>query len=348
MPCNSVSDLFFDVLRSSVSILCQSHLSRSDSSTFGAIPQQLSACRFRTQPLPVPSRPRFVALYHRHAVRLHSLLFLRFAILFVSAPCVTNASPSGSSRAIPQHSKLFRCFSRGTFFCYAFSQRLVSKPFITLAVLRGSGLSPSAAMRHLSFPCPSWAILLGTEPFRSRSAHCPAVPEQRGSSRNRSWPCRCFSTRFGAVPVPINSAPFFAMLHLRPTARDIADPLRIDSGRRDASAMRYRLQQFRSLASLIGAGPFLRHAPVFKATPLPFRAFQFAAIPHRRHYVPFYARPRSALANPIWSLLYLHGSSLICTLAKHIQSPPHNAVTRHRCRRGCPPARPREPPAAST
>ena len=181
------------------------------------------------------------------------------------------------------------------------------------------------------------------------------------------------------------------MLHLCPTARDIADPLRIDSGRRDASAMRHRLQQFRSLAGLIGAGPFLRHAPVFKATPLPFRAclfaappspiraclftanpspiraFQFAATPHRRHYVPFYARPRSAKANRFLSAHLLgtsvpgcakanqlrstqnrRVSSRINAWANHIQSPPHNAVTRHRCRRGCPPARPREPPAAST
>ena len=152
MPCNSVSDLFFDVLRSSVSILCQSHLSRSDSSTFGAIPQQLYTCQFRTQPLPVPSLPRFVSLYHRHAVRLHSLLFLRFAILFVAAPRVTNASPFGSSRAIPQHSKLFR------FLAVCFGSILIPRAAypawscFTLAVLRGSGLSPSVAVQRTTPP----------------------------------------------------------------------------------------------------------------------------------------------------------------------------------------------------
>lgn len=152
VPCNSISDLFLAVLRSSVSILCQSHLSRSDSSTFGAIPQQLAACQFRTQPLPVPSLPHFVSLCHRHAVRLHSLPFLRFAILFVAAPRVTNASPSGSSRAIPQHSKLFR------FLAVCFGSILIPRaaypawPCFTLAVLRGSGLSPSVAVQRTTPP----------------------------------------------------------------------------------------------------------------------------------------------------------------------------------------------------
>ena len=176
MPCNSVSDLFLAVLRSSISILCQSHLSRSDSSTFGAIPQQLAACQFRTQPLPVPSLPHFVSLCHRHAVRLHSLLFLRFAILFVAAHRVTNASPSGSSRAIPQHSKLFRF----------------------LAVCFGSILIPRAAQPVLTIQRLSVSARIMTAPIPRTTSRLETIHHPRRTSRFRSEPIRRSPAHYAA------------------------------------------------------------------------------------------------------------------------------------------------------
>ena len=182
--------------------------------SYFAIPQRLVARRFRTHPLQCSS-------FRPHASPSLSCSPIRssMALLLTSPPCHSGAvpffaipTPRLAVRPGPFHS--IQSYSvacpGGTFFCYAFALR------------RGSGLSQSAAMRHFSFPCPSWAMLLGADPFRFLSGQLTAllfrssaapVETARGLAGAfplDAAPCRCQS---------IQLRPRYASPGLIPSAR---------------------------------------------------------------------------------------------------------------------------------
>ena len=186
VPSNSISDLFLAVLRSSISILCQSHLNRCLTT---------HTLLFRSGSSPVDSVPILCSAHHFGHTPHHRCPALRSAmsLLLTSPPCLRGATPGS---AVSTRCLSFQCFAFPTLrlavrpgpfhsvqscsvsglcarLC-AHPSRSVStlrhsSPFLTFAIRRGSGLSPSAAMQLLSFPCQCWAMILGSKPFRFRS-----------------------------------------------------------------------------------------------------------------------------------------------------------------------------------